>query len=52
MTYPELVTIELTDEERKLVILALNEYGGAAQHTYRLLCPCWGNQISISGPTS
>jgi hypothetical protein len=42
MTHPELVTIELTDEEHKLMILALNEYGGAAQHTYRLLCPVLG----------
>jgi hypothetical protein len=29
MTEPKLVAIELTDEERKLMVLALNEYGGA-----------------------
>ncbi|SOJ56906.1 hypothetical protein MSIMFB_04383 [Mycobacterium simulans] len=32
MTEPGLVAIELTDEERKLFVLALNEYGGTAQH--------------------
>ncbi|MBW0018700.1 MAG: hypothetical protein JO236_14310 [Mycobacterium sp.] len=42
MTEPELVAIELTDEERKLIVLALNEYAGTAQHTYRLLCPVLG----------
>ena len=42
MTGPELVPIELTDEERKLMVLALNEYGGTAQHTYKLLCPVLG----------
>lgn len=39
MTDPELVAIDLTDEERKLMVLALNEFGGTAQHTYQLLCP-------------
>jgi hypothetical protein len=42
MTEAELVAIELTDEERKLMVLALNEYGGSAQHTYKLLCPVLG----------
>jgi hypothetical protein len=42
MTEPKLVAIELTDEERKLMVLALNEYGGSAQHTYKLLCPVLG----------
>ena len=42
MTEAELVTIELTDEERELVVLALNEYAGTAQHTYKLLCPVLG----------
>jgi hypothetical protein len=42
MTEPELVAIDLTDEERKLMVLTLNEYGGTAQHTYRLLCPVLG----------
>src|ERR1700739_313140 len=38
MTEPELVAIDLTDEERELIVLALNEYAGTAQHTYKLLC--------------
>jgi hypothetical protein len=42
MTGPQLVAIELTDEERELIILALNEYAGTAQHTYKLLCPVLG----------
>jgi hypothetical protein len=42
VTEPELVPIELTDEERKFMVLALNEYGGTAQHTYQLLCPVLG----------
>ena len=42
MTEAELVAIELTDEERELIVLALNEYAGTAQHTYRLLCPVLG----------
>jgi hypothetical protein len=42
MTEAELVAIQLTDEERKLIVLALNEYGGSAQHTYKLLCPVLG----------
>jgi hypothetical protein len=37
MTDPERVAIDLTDEERELMVLALNEYAGTAQHTYRLL---------------
>lgn len=36
------VAIDLTDEERELMVLALNEYAGTAQHTYRLLCPVLG----------
>jgi hypothetical protein len=42
MTDPERIAIDLTDEERKLIVLALNEYGGTAQHTYQLLCPALG----------
>ena len=42
MTDPERVAIDLTDEERKLMVLALNEYAGTAQHTYQLLCPALG----------
>jgi hypothetical protein len=42
MTTPQLVAIDLTDEERELFVLALNEYAGTAQHTYRLLCPVLG----------
>jgi hypothetical protein len=42
MTEPELVAIELTDEERELMVLALNEYGGPAKHAYQLLCPVLG----------
>jgi hypothetical protein len=42
VTEPELVAIELTDEERELIVLALNEYAGTAQHTYRLMCPVFG----------
>lgn len=42
MTESELVAIKLTDEERKLMVLALNEYAGTAQHTYKLLCPVLG----------
>jgi hypothetical protein len=42
ITDPELFAVDLTDEERKLIVLALNEYAGTAQHTYRLLCPVLG----------
>lgn len=42
MTEPELVAIDLTHEERELMVLALNEYAGTAQHTYRLMCPVFG----------
>jgi hypothetical protein len=42
VTEAELVAINLTNEERELIVLALNEYGGTAQHTYRLLCPVLG----------
>jgi hypothetical protein len=42
VTEPGVVGIELTDEERELMVLALNEYGGTAQHTYQLLCPVLG----------
>ena len=42
MTGPELVVIDLTDEERELIVLALNEYAGTAQHTYKLLCSVLG----------
>jgi hypothetical protein len=31
MTDPKSVAIDLTDEERKLMVLALNEYAGEAQ---------------------
>ena len=46
MSEPERVDIDLTDEERKLIVLALNEFGGTAQHTYRLLCPVLGQSNS------
>jgi hypothetical protein len=39
---PERMAIDLTDEERELMVLALNEYGGTAQHTFQLLCPVLG----------
>lgn len=42
MTEPALVAINLTGEERELMVLALNEYAGTAQHTYQLLCPVLG----------
>jgi hypothetical protein len=42
MTEAEVVPIDLADEERKLMVLALNEYAGTAQQTYRLLCPTLG----------
>jgi hypothetical protein len=42
MTRFEPVAIDLTDEERELMVLALNEYAGTAQHTYQLLCPVLG----------
>jgi hypothetical protein len=42
MTDPERVAIDLTDEERELMVLALNEYAGTAQQTYQLLCPVLG----------
>ena len=42
MTEPELIPIELTDEERKLMFIALNEYAGSAKHAYKLLCPVLG----------
>ena len=42
MTERERVVIDLTDEERELILIALNEYGGSAKHTYRLLCPVLG----------
>jgi hypothetical protein len=42
VTEPELVAIELTDEERELIVLALNEYAGTAQQAYRLMCPVFG----------
>ncbi|WP_156664667.1 hypothetical protein [Mycobacterium sp. 852002-51057_SCH5723018] len=42
MTEQDLVEIELTDDEREFMVLALNEYAGTAQHTYMLLCPVLG----------
>jgi hypothetical protein len=42
MTNDELVAIELDDDERELMFLALNEYGGPAKHAYQLLCPLFG----------
>jgi hypothetical protein len=42
MTHLEPVAIDLTDEEREPMVLALNEYAGTAQHTYQLLCPVFG----------
>jgi hypothetical protein len=42
MTEPELVAIALTNQERELMVLSLNEYAGTAQHTYKLLGPVLG----------
>lgn len=42
MTDAERMAIDLTDEECELMVLALNEFGVTAQHTYRLLCPVLG----------
>jgi hypothetical protein len=42
MTTPTLVTIDLTDDERLLMVLALNEYFGAAQRGWPLLIPLLG----------
>jgi hypothetical protein len=42
MTQPGLVEIDLTDEERELIFIALNEYGGSAKDAYKLLCPVLG----------
>jgi hypothetical protein len=42
MTEPEPVAIELTDEERRFMVIALNEYGGPAKDAYQLLCPVLG----------
>lgn len=42
MTEPPLVAIDLTDEERRFMVLALNEYGGPAKHAYQLLGPVLG----------
>ena len=44
MNKPELVAIDLTDEERELVFLALNEYAGSAKYAYKLLCPVFGQR--------
>jgi hypothetical protein len=46
MTDPERLAVNLTDEERELMVLALNEYGGTAQHTHQLLCPVLGQSNS------
>jgi hypothetical protein len=42
MTDAELVAIDLTDDERMLMILGLNEYFGAAQRGWPLLVPLLG----------
>jgi hypothetical protein len=42
MTEPELIAIDLTDQERRFMVLALNEYGGPAKDAYQLLCPVVG----------
>jgi hypothetical protein len=42
VTQPGLVAIELTDEERELMVLSLNEYYGPAGHAYELLHPLLG----------
>jgi hypothetical protein len=42
MTDPELVAIDLTDDERMLMILGLNEYFGAAKRGWPLLVPLLG----------
>lgn len=38
----ELIAIDLTDDERMLMILGLNEYFGAAQQGWQLLIPLVG----------
>jgi hypothetical protein len=38
----ELVTIELTDAERRLMYLAINEYSGLAKYGKPLLAPLFG----------
>jgi hypothetical protein len=45
MTEPELVAIDLTDEERKLMVLALNEYGGTVNTPISCSARYWGKQI-------
>jgi len=47
---PKLVAIDLTDEERKLMVLDLNQYGGLARHAYQLLCPVLGqsNELTLA----
>ncbi|MGO8772104.1 hypothetical protein [Mycobacterium sp.] len=42
MTGAAPVAIDLTDEGCELIVLALNEYAGTAQHTYKLLCSALG----------
>jgi hypothetical protein len=42
MTDPERIAIDLTEEERKLMSLALNEYGGLAKRAKPLLIPVLG----------
>jgi hypothetical protein len=42
MTAPELVTIDLTDDERQLLVLSMNEYFGAARKGWPLLIPLLG----------
>ena len=38
----ELVAIDLDDQERELMCLALNEYAGTAKYAYQLLSPVFG----------
>lgn len=42
MTEPSLVAIDLTDDERYFMALAVNEYRGPAGKAYRLLAPVLG----------
>jgi hypothetical protein len=44
-TAPELVTVDLTDDERELMVLALNEYFGAAKNGWSPLVLILGLSI-------
>jgi hypothetical protein len=51
MTDSELVAIDLTDDERMLMVLGLNEYFGAAQQGWPLLVPLLGLSTTDEFPT-